>query len=123
MSVLDYLRKETEDSLELCNKLSIDLKNKDKEIEQNELTIELYNKTFKLNAVSTDEDYRKIEFGDTFEYYERRENAKLSNKKLQRKSDELNKERFGIQKQLEIEINNYITLKKRLSWFTGEDYE
>lgn len=123
MGVDSYLKEEVAKSLKRCNEHTNDLARIKKEIENNKLISELYIKTFKLYVTKDDADFIKVEFGDSLEYFNRREDAKLKCNSIQKKTSELYKQLSNTQTYLDLEISNYIALKKKLSWFTGEEYE
>lgn len=123
MGVDSYLKEEVAKSLKKCNEHTNDLARIKKEIENNKLTAELYIKTFKLYTTKDDPNFIKIEYGDSLEYFNRREDVKFKCHDIQKKTSELYKQLSNTQTYLDLEISNYIALKKKLSWFTGEEYE
>ena len=113
MGVDSYLKEEVAKSLKKCNEHTNDLARIKKEIENNKLTAELYIKTFKLDTTKGDPNFIKIEYGDSLEYFNKREDVKFKCHDIQKKTSELYKQLSNTQTYLDLEISNYIALKKK----------
>lgn len=89
--------------------------NLDKEYEQLYLTMMFYYNNFKLNE-TTD---KNIVFGSTYDYYDRREEAKLKVNEMNAKLIEMQKTKTSLTKLIVQYSDTYIAIKDRIRKMFG----